>query len=184
MPPRRFERPTRGLGNRCSILLSYGGYRGRTSKESGSIGPAPRGFHSLQTEHPSAISNMVISLDFVKFSPNPLRFPKTPNLKKAFGSIHERKRRSVCIHGHQQLERAKRTGRLIHTIQLVARLRLPAKANAVHIPSADNQVEKSRAGNSAAHDFLESARAVYLAKTLILQPISKARRSNLEPCRI
>jgi hypothetical protein len=25
VPPRRFERPTNGLGNRCSIQLSYGG---------------------------------------------------------------------------------------------------------------------------------------------------------------
>ena len=25
VPPRRFERPTCGLGNRCSIHLSYGG---------------------------------------------------------------------------------------------------------------------------------------------------------------
>ena len=27
VPPRRFERPTCGLGNRCSIHLSYGGSR-------------------------------------------------------------------------------------------------------------------------------------------------------------
>ncbi len=27
VPLRRFERPTRGLGNRCSILLSYRGNR-------------------------------------------------------------------------------------------------------------------------------------------------------------
>ena len=26
VPPRRLERPTSGLGNRCSIHLSYGGY--------------------------------------------------------------------------------------------------------------------------------------------------------------
>ena len=28
VPPRRFERPANGLGNRCSILLSYGGNGG------------------------------------------------------------------------------------------------------------------------------------------------------------
>jgi len=162
------------------------------------------------TEHPLANSNMVISLDFVKFSPNPLRFQKTPNLKKALRTSPTgrvalfvstaisksngpnalddsytqydsspgcdcQRRRMLSISTARTV--SPRTSTRVTSVGAV-RARTECANNTKEVPV------KSWADNMRAHDFLESARAVYLAKTLILQPISKARRSNLEPCRI